>query len=62
MSGKLLNGITSMYVNSLAYVRGKGGKNECFVIESSVKQGCTMYPWLFNVYMDTLMKEVKAIV
>ena len=24
-----------------------------------VRQGCIMYPWLFNVYMEAEMKEVK---
>ena len=23
------------------------------------RQGCIMSPWLFNVYMDVVMKEVK---
>ena len=59
MGGKLLNGIKSMYVNSLACVRVKGGESECFRINSSVRQGCIMSPWLFNVYMDKVMKEVK---
>ena len=29
MVGKLLNGIKSLYVNSLACVRVKGGESEC---------------------------------
>ena len=33
VGGKLLNGIKSMYVNSLAYVRVKGGESECFRIQ-----------------------------
>ena len=24
---------------------------------SGVRQGCIMSPWLFNVYMDAVMKE-----
>ena len=24
-----------------------------------LRQGCVMSPWLFNVYMDAVMKEVK---
>ena len=58
-SGKLLNGIKSMYVNSLASARVKGGESECFRINSDVKQGCIMSPWIFNVYMDAVVKEVK---
>ena len=56
---KLLSGIKSMYVNSLVCLRVKRGDNECFRIESSVGQDCVMFSWLFNVYMDAVMKEVK---
>ena len=37
----------------------KWGESECFRIESGVRQGCAMFIWLFNVYMDAGMKEVK---
>ena len=56
VGGKVLNGIKGMYVNSLTCVRVKGGESECFIIDSEV---CIMAPWLFNVYMDAVMKEVK---
>ena len=59
VGGKLLNGIKSVYVNSEACVRVKGSESECFRINSDVKQGCVVSPWLFNVYMDAAMKEVK---
>ena len=45
--GKLLSGIKSMYVDSSACVRVKGG--ERFRKDSGVRQGCIMSPWLFNV-------------
>ena len=38
----------------------KGGEGECFRIENGVRQGYIMSPWLFNVYMDAVMKEVKV--
>ena len=43
----------------VCYVRVKGGESEVFRIDSGVRQGCIMPPWLFNVYMDVAMKEVK---
>ena len=58
VGGKLLNGIKSMYVNSVACIRIKG-ESECFRINSGMRQGYIMSPWLFNVYVDTVMKEVK---
>ena len=48
-----------MYVDSLACVRVKGGMSERLMIDSRVRQGCIMSLWLFNVYMDGVMKEVK---
>ena len=59
LGGKMLNGIKSMYVNSLACVRIKGGESEYFRIDSGMRQGCIMSPWLFKVNMDAVMKEVK---
>ena len=32
--GKRLSGIKSMYINSLACVRVKGGESECFMVDS----------------------------
>ena len=56
VEGKLWIGIKNMYVDSSACVRVKGGENERFRIDSGVRQGCIMFPWLFNVYMDGVMK------
>ena len=53
---KLLSGIKSMYVDSLACVRVKWCESERFRIDSGVRQGCIMSPRLFNVYMDAVMK------
>ena len=54
--GKLLSGIKSMYVNILDCVRVKRDECERFRIDSGMRQGCIMSPWLFNVYMDGVMK------
>ena len=59
MGGKLLSGINSIYANSLAYVTVKGSKTEDFRIDSDMRQGCIMFPWHFNVYMDAVMEEAK---
>ena len=56
---KLLSGIKSMYIDISVCVRVKRGENKRFRIDSRVRQECIMSPWLFNVYMDGEMKEVK---
>ena len=57
----MLSGIKSMYVDSSACVRVKGGESKWFRIDSVVRQGCIMSPWLFNVHMDRVMKEGSEI-
>ena len=37
----------------------KGGESERFRIDSGVRQGYIISPWLLNVYMVGVMKEVK---
>ena len=44
VEGKLLGGIKSMYVHSLACVRVKGSENERFRIDSGLRQGCIISP------------------
>ena len=52
----MLSEIKSMYVNSLAYLRVKGGESECFRINSDVRQGCinkyvvSMHHFSINVW------------
>src|SRR5678816_3292259 len=45
---------------SEACVRINGVKSDWFIINSGVRKGCVMSPWLFNLYMDGVMKELKV--
>ena len=60
MGSKQMNDMQSVYVNSLPCVRVKGCESECFRIDSGLRKVCIMSPWLFNVYMDAVMKELKG--
>ena len=31
-----------------------------FSVNVILRQGCVMYPWLFNVYMDSVVREVNV--
>ncbi len=33
--------------------------SESFNVEVGVRQGCMMLPWLFNIYMDGCIREMK---
>ena len=54
------SGIKSMCVQSQDCLRVKGRESECPRTESGVRQDCIVSPWLFNVYMDVVIKEVKV--
>ena len=56
MGGKHLNEIKSIYVNSLLCIIVKWEENECFRIESGVRQGFIMFPWILNAFMDPVVK------
>ena len=34
--------------------------SECFTVNIGFRQGCVMSPWLFNVYMDGVVREVNV--
>ena len=58
VGGKLLNGIKSVYVNSLVCVRVKEAESEFFRIDSNMRHSCFMSPWLFSVYIDAIISEI----
>ena len=50
----------SFYVDSRACVRVRNDVSEWFPLNVGLRQGCVMSPWLFNVYMDGVVREVNA--
>ena len=34
--------------------------SKCFLVNVELRQGCVMSPWLFNVYMNGLVREVNV--
>ena len=34
--------------------------SEWFPVNVELRQGCVMSPWLFNVYMDGVVREVNV--
>ncbi len=60
MEGKLLSAIKSCYEEASACVKINGEISEHFEIKVGLRQGCVMSPWLFNIYIDGVMREVKG--
>ena len=57
---KLLKAVQSFYVDSRACVRVGNDVSEWFSVNVGLRQGCVMSPWLFNVYMDDVVREVNV--
>ncbi len=60
VGGQLLEGVRSFYENASASVRENGELSESFNIEVGVSQGYVMSPWLFSIYMDGCIREMKV--
>ena len=61
VGGKLLNAVWSFYVDSRACVRVGNDVSEWFPVNVELRQSCVMSPWLFNLYMDGMVREVRVL-
>ncbi len=61
VGGKLFEGIKSFNENASASVQVNGELSESFNVEVGVRQGCIMSLWLFNIYMDECIREIKVV-
>ena len=57
--GELLRAIKSSKEDR-ACVRVGMDVSEWFLVKVGLRQGCLMSPWLFNVYMDGVVREVNT--
>ena len=60
VGGKLLKAVQNFYVDSRACVGVGNDVNEWFPVNVGLSQGCVMSPWLCNVYMDSVVREVNV--
>ena len=60
VGGKLLKAVQSFYVDSKACVLVGNNVSEWFPVNAGLKQGCVVSPWLFNVYMEGVVREVNV--
>lgn len=60
VGGRTLEAVKSFYNGSEACVTVGNEESEMFAVNVGLRQGCVMLPWLFNLYMDGVMKEVNA--
>ena len=57
VEGRLLREIQGLYKDSEATVKVGEEITDWFEVQRGVRQGCPMSPWLFNIYLDWVMKE-----
>ena len=56
----MLKAVQSFYVDSRACVRVGNDVSEWFPVNVGLRQGRVISPWLFNVYMDGVVREVNV--
>ena len=57
--GRLLRSIKALYEGGRARVKVEGMESQGFRVRKGVRQGCTLSPWLFNVFIDKVVKEAR---
>ena len=57
--GGLLNAVKAFYKNSMAGVRMGHKVGDLFEVKGGLRQGCVMSPWLFNLYLDDVIKGMN---
>src|SRR6476469_1507656 len=50
--------ISELYRNQEAVIRIAGGESDSGIIGRGVRQGCPLFPLLFSIYAEMIMKEV----
>ena len=54
----MLKAVQSFYIDSRACVRVRNDVSDWFPVNVGLRQGCVISPWLFDVYMDGVVREV----
>ena len=60
VGGKFWKPVQSFYEDSRACFRVGNDVSEWFPANVGLRQGCVMSPWLFNVYIDGVVREVNV--
>ena len=59
VSGKLLRAVQSLSEDGWVRVRVGGRESSRFQVKSGVRQGCPLSLWLFNIFIDRIVKEAR---
>jgi hypothetical protein len=57
--GPYLNMIKAIYSKPVANIKVNGEKLEAIPLKSGTRQGCPLFPYLFNIVLEILAKAVR---
>ena len=57
---KIFEAVPSFYVDSRACVQVGNDVSKWIPVNVRLRQGCVMSPWMFNVYVDALLRKVNV--
>ena len=61
ISTKFLNTINTIYSQVECAIKLNGNMTEWFNVNSGLKQGCVLSPVLFNIFINSLVTDIKAL-
>jgi hypothetical protein len=59
IQGPYLNIIRAIYSKPVANIKLNGGKLEAITLKSGTKQCCPLSPYLFNIILEVLDREIR---
>ena len=57
--GRLLRAVKALYEGGKVRVKVEEMESQWFGVHKGVIQGCTLSPWLFNVFIDNVVKGAR---
>ena len=57
VQGKLIRAMQALYEGGKACVKMGQSETEMFDVQKGVRQDCTLFPWLFDVFIDKVVKD-----
>ena len=59
IQGPYLNMIKAIYSKPVASIKVNGEKLEAIPLKSGTRQGCSLFPYLFNIVLEILSRAIR---
>ena len=57
---RLVRAVQTMYMECDTRVKMRKKHSEWFTVDQGTRQGCSLSPWVFNLFVDTIVKEARG--